>query len=184
MTGHRLPDTPVVPVVDATAYVHPAAVVLGRVTLGARASVWPTAVLRGDGDAIVVGDESNIQDGAVVHVDPGVPVRIGRRVTVGHRAVLHGCTVDDGALIGIGALVLNHAVVGAGALIGAGAVVPEGMVVPPGMLVLGVPGRVVRPLTAEQQARVARGWEAYVLLSEAHRRGLVRGPAVGGLPEG
>jgi carbonic anhydrase/acetyltransferase-like protein (isoleucine patch superfamily) len=173
MSGHRLPSAPLVPQLHETAYVHPSAVVLGRVTLGARASVWPTAVLRGDGDAIVVGDESNIQDGAVVHVDPGLPVHIGRRVTVGHRAVLHGCTVEDGALVGIGALVLNGAVVGAGALIGAGAVVTEGMVVPPGTLVLGMPGRVVRPLTPEQAARVARGWEAYVLLSDAHRRGLV-----------
>jgi carbonic anhydrase/acetyltransferase-like protein (isoleucine patch superfamily) len=175
VTGQRLPDSPLVPVVDPTAYVHPAAVVLGRVTLGARASVWPSAVLRGDRDAIVVGDESNIQDGAVVHVDPGLPVHIGRRVTVGHRAVLHGCTVEDGALIGIGALVLNGAVIGAGSLVGAGAVVSEGTVVPPGMLVLGVPGRVVRPLTAEQQGRVARGWEAYVMLSDWHRQGLVRG---------
>lgn len=171
--GHQLPDAPLVPTVDPSAFVHPAATVLGLVTLGARASVWPGAVLRGDGDRIVIGDESNIQDGAIVHVDPGLPTIVGRRVTVGHRAVLHGCTVEDGALIGIGALVLNGAVIGAGALIGAGAVVTEGTVVPPGTLVLGMPGKVMRALSDEQAARVARGWEAYVLLAEGHRRGLV-----------
>lgn len=175
MSGHRLPETPLVPEVHPTAYVHPAAVVLGRVTLHAQASVWPTAVLRGDGDRIEIGEASNVQDGAIIHVDPGLPTIVGRRVTVGHRAVLHGCTVEDGALIGIGAMVLNGAVIGAGALVGAGAVVTEGMVVPPGMLVLGMPAKVVKPLTPEQAARVARGWEAYVLLAEGHRRGLARG---------
>lgn len=173
--AHRFPDTPLSPMVDPSAYVHPAASVLGLVTLGARASVWPGAVLRGDGDRIVIGEESNVQDGVIIHVDPGLPTIVGRRVTVGHRAVLHGCTVEDGALIGIGALVLNRAVIGAGALVGAGAVVTEGMVVPPGALVLGMPAKVVRQLSEAQASRVARGWEAYVLLAEGHRRGLVRG---------
>lgn len=157
------------PQVPATAWVHASAVVIGDVTLGEHASVWPTAVLRGDRDAIVVGNESNVQDGAVLHADPGKPCRVGARVTIGHRAVVHGCTVEDGALIGIGAIVLNDAVVGAGSLVAAGAVVPEGLVIPPHSLVVGVPAKVLRPLNDEQRQRVARGYETYVRLKEAHR---------------
>lgn len=167
------------PTVHPAAFVHPAATVLGDVTLAARCSVWPGAVLRGDSDRIEVGEASNLQDGAVVHVDPGIPCRIGRRVTIGHRAVLHGCIIEDGALIGIGAVVLNGAVVGAGALVAAGAVVGEGMRVPPATLAAGVPARVKRPLTPEQAARVARGWAAYVSLAARHAAGEFAGP-VGG----
>lgn len=158
------------PEVAATAWVHPAATVIGRVSLGAHVSVWPGAVLRGDRDAIVVGDESNVQDGAVLHCDPGLPCRVGKRVTIGHRAVVHGCTVEDGALIGIGAVVLNGAVVGAGSLVAAGAVVAEGQVIPPGSLVMGVPAKVRGPLSPEQAARVARGYATYVALKETYRR--------------
>jgi len=143
-------------------YIHPSAVIIGNVTLGRDASVWPTAVLRGDSDAIVIGDETNVQDGTIIHVDPGVPVRVGNRVTIGHRAVIHGCTIEDDSLIGIGAVVLNGAVIGTGSVIGAGAVVAEGMIVPPGSLVLGVPGKVVRPVDDEWRARIERGWKAYV----------------------
>ncbi|MBX3174950.1 MAG: gamma carbonic anhydrase family protein [Gemmatimonadaceae bacterium] len=157
------------PQVPATAWVHASAVVIGDVTLGEHASVWPTAVLRGDRDAIAVGDESNVQDGAVLHADPGKPCRVGARVTIGHRAVVHGCTIEDGALIGIGAIVLNDAVVGAGSLVAAGAVVPEGLVIPAHSLVVGVPAKVLRPLNDEQRQRVARGYETYVRLKEAHR---------------
>lgn len=143
-------------------YFHPTAVIIGDVTLGRDASVWPTAVLRGDSDAIVIGDETNVQDGAIVHVDPGVPVRIGSRVTIGHRAVIHGCTIEDDCLIGIGAIVLNGAVIGAGSMVGAGAVITEGTVVPPGSLVLGVPAKVVRPVDDELRRRITRGAAAYV----------------------
>ncbi|MHB8838630.1 MAG: gamma carbonic anhydrase family protein [Gemmatimonadaceae bacterium] len=143
-------------------YVHPSAVIIGDVTLGRDASVWPTAVLRGDSDAIVIGDETNVQDGAVIHVDPDVPVRVGHRVTIGHRAVIHGCTIEDDCLIGIGAIVLNGAVIGTGSVIGAGAVVREGMIVPPGSLVLGVPGKVVRAVDDELRDRIVRGAKAYV----------------------
>ncbi len=143
-------------------YVHPSAVIIGDVTLGRDASVWPTAVLRGDSDAIVIGDETNVQDGAVVHVDPGFPVRVGHRVTIGHRAVIHGCTIEDDCLIGIGAIILNGAVIGTGSVIGAGAVVREGMIVPPGSLVLGVPGKVVRAVDDELRGRIVRGAKAYV----------------------
>lgn len=157
------------PTLHATAWVHPAATVIGDVTLGADASVWPGAVLRGDRDAIVIGAETNVQDGAVLHCDPGLPLRIGARVTIGHRAVVHGCTIEDGALIGIGAIVLNGAVIGAGALIAAGAVVTEGQVIPPDVLVAGVPARVVKPLTPEQQRRVRGGFVTYATLKERYR---------------
>lgn len=159
------------PRVAGTAWVHGSAVVVGEVELHEGVSVWPTAVIRGDRDRITVGAESNVQDGAVLHADPGVPCTIGVRVTIGHRAVVHGATVGDGALIGIGAIVLNGAVVGAGALVAAGAVVPEGMVIPPGVLVRGVPAQVVGPLRQEQAMRVARGWETYVALKERYRAG-------------
>ncbi len=157
------------PVVAATAWVHPSAVVIGRVTLGDQVSVWPGAVLRGDRDAIAIGDESNVQDGVVIHCDPGTPCLVGKRVTIGHRAVVHGCVIEDGCLIGIGAVVLNGARVGAGSLVAAGAVVGEGMVIPPGSLVVGVPAKVLRPLNAEQAARVARSYLSYVELKERYR---------------
>lgn len=143
-------------------YIHPTAVIIGNVTLGRDASVWPTAVLRGDIDAIAIGDETNVQDGVIVHVDVGRPVRVGNRVTIGHRAVIHGCTIEDDCLIGIGAIVLNGAIVGTGSVIGAGAVVPEGMKVPPGSLVLGVPGKVVRKVDAELSAKIEHGARTYV----------------------
>jgi carbonic anhydrase/acetyltransferase-like protein (isoleucine patch superfamily) len=167
--GLHAPGLDCRPTLHPTAWVHPAATVIGDVTLGADASVWPGAVLRADRDAIVIGAESNVQDGAVLHCDPGLPLRIGARVTIGHRAVVHGCTVEDGALIGIGAIVLNGAVVGAGALVAAGAVVVEGQVIPPGSLAAGVPARVVKPLSAEQQARVRSGYETYAKLKERYR---------------
>lgn len=143
-------------------YIHPSAVIFGNVTLGRDASVWPTAVLRGDTDAIVIGDETNVQDGVIVHVDPDSPVRVGDRVTIGHRAVIHGCTIGDDCLIGIGAIVLNGAIIGTGSVIGAGAVVPEGMKVPPGSLVLGVPGKVVREVDAELREKIEHGAATYV----------------------
>ena len=157
--------------IHPTSFIHPAATVLGNVTLGASTSVWPGAVLRADTDRIEIGDESNVQDGAVLHCDDGVPCIIGKRVTIGHRAVVHGAVVEDGALIGIGAIVLNHARIGAGSLIAAGAVVAEGAVIPPHSLVLGVPGKVRGPLTDEQRERVAHGYQAYVALAGRHRAG-------------
>jgi len=157
--------------IDPTAYIHPAAHVYGDVTLGARASVWPTAVLRGDTAPIVVGPDSNVQDGTVVHVDPGVPATIGARVGIGHRAVVHGATVEDDCLIGMGAILLNGVVVGSGSIVGAGALCPEGMRVPPNSLVLGVPGRVVRATTEAERERIARTVAAYLAHQERHRRG-------------
>ena len=159
------------PTVHPDAYVHPAAHVIGDVTLGARASVWPTAVLRGDTAPIVVGDDSNVQDGTVLHVDRGVPCTIGKRVAIGHRAVVHGATVHDDCLIGMGAIVLNRVVVGSGSIVGAGAVCTEGMIIPPNSLVVGVPARVRRETTPEERERIADTVKAYLDLQREHRAG-------------
>ncbi|HEX5970823.1 MAG TPA: gamma carbonic anhydrase family protein [Gemmatimonadaceae bacterium] len=159
------------PTIHPSAFVHEGAFVIGDVTLGARVSVWPTAVLRGDTAAIVIGEDSNVQDGTVVHVDHGVPCTIGARVGIGHRAIIHGATVEHDSLIGMGAILLNHVVVGTGSIVGAGAVCPEGMVIPPNSLVLGVPGRVVRQTTDAERARIAKTVQSYLHLQEAHRSG-------------
>jgi len=157
--------------IDPTAFIAPGAIVLGDVTLGARASVWYGAVLRGDVDAIVVGEASNLQDGTIVHVDSGLPARIGARVGVGHRAILHGCTVEDDCLIGMGSVLLNGVRVGSGSVVAAGAVLPEGLQVPPGSLVMGVPGRVARTVDEGLRARIRGTWEHYVVEAERHRGG-------------
>jgi carbonic anhydrase/acetyltransferase-like protein (isoleucine patch superfamily) len=136
------------PSVDSSAWVASPAVVVGNVTIGPRASVWYGAVVRGDGDSITISAGSNIQDGCVVHSDPGYPVTIGANVSVGHRAVLHGCTVEDDVLIGMGALILNGAHIGRGSMIAAGTLVLEGSVVPPNSMVAGLPGTVRRDTTA------------------------------------
>jgi carbonic anhydrase/acetyltransferase-like protein (isoleucine patch superfamily) len=161
----------VTPRVDPTAFIAPTAVVLGDVTLGPRSSVWYTSVLRGDMAPISIGADSNIQDGSVVHVDEGVPCRVGERVGVGHRVILHGCTVEDDSLIGMGSVLLNHVTIGRGSVVAAGAVIPEGMQVPPGSLVMGVPGRIVRAVDPALRARIAETWRHYVGQAEAHRSG-------------
>ena len=159
------------PTIHPDAFIHAAAVVIGDVTLGARVSVWPTAVIRGDTAPIVVGEDSNVQDGTIVHVDHGVPCTIGARVGIGHRAIIHGATVEHDSLIGMGAILLNHVVVGTGSIIGAGAVCPEGMIVPPNSLVLGVPGRVIRQTSEAERERIAKTVRAYLELQDAHRAG-------------
>lgn len=159
------------PTIHPSAFIAPTAVVLGDVTLDAHSSVWYQAVLRGDLAPITIGAETNIQDGAVVHVDTGVPCTIGRRVGVGHRVILHGCEVEDGCLIGMGSVLLNRVRIGTGSVVAAGAVVPEGMIVPPGSLVMGVPGRIVRPVDAELSGRIADTWAHYVEMSRQHREG-------------
>jgi len=159
------------PTIHPSAFVHDGAFVIGDVTLGARASVWPTAVLRGDTAPIVVGEDSNVQDGTIVHVDHGVPCAIGPRVAIGHRAIIHGATVEHDSLIGMGAILLNNVVVGSGSIVGAGAVCTEGMVIPPNSLVLGVPGRVVRETTGAERDRIAKTVRAYLELQSEHRAG-------------
>jgi carbonic anhydrase/acetyltransferase-like protein (isoleucine patch superfamily) len=146
-------------------------VVLGDVTLGARASVWYQAVLRGDMAPIVVGEDTNLQDATIVHVDEGKPARIGARVGVGHRVILHACTVEDECLIGMGSVLLNDVRVGRGSVIAAGAVVPEGMQIPPGSLVMGVPARVARPVDDVLRERIRHTWQHYVAEAARHRAG-------------
>ncbi|MBV6522908.1 MAG: Protein YrdA [Gemmatimonadaceae bacterium] len=156
---------------DTTAaFVHPLACVVGDVELADGVFVLPFAVLRGDNDTIRVGRDSNIQDGAILHADAGVPCTLGARVTVGHRAIVHGATVEDECMIGIGAIVLNRVVIGRGSVIGAGSVVPEGTAVPPNSLVLGVPARVVGDVASDLQARVSAGVDTYCRLREWHRK--------------
>lgn len=157
--------------IDPTAFVHPLAFVCGDVTLGARVSIWPTAVVRGDTAAITIGEESNVQDGTIVHVDHGVPCTIGARVAIGHRAIVHGATVEDDCLIAMGAVLLNRVHVGTGSIVGAGAVCREGQVIPPNSLVLGVPARIVRQTTAEDRERIRRTVASYVDLQLRHARG-------------
>ena len=157
------------PEVDPEAFVADGATLVGAVRLAAEASVWFGAVIRADNDPIEVGAGSNVQDGAVLHSDPGFPVRIGERCSVGHRAVIHGCTVGDDALIGMGAVVLNGAVIGAGSLVAAGAVVLEGTEVPPGSLVAGIPGKVKREVTDAERERIRSGAETYVTRARRYR---------------
>ncbi len=154
------------PRVHPTAFIAPGAFVVGDVEVGEGASLWFGAVARGDLERVVVGPGTNVQDGAVLHADPGFPCLLGARVTVGHRAVVHGAVVEEGALIGMGAVVLNGARVGRNAVVGAGAVVPAGTEVPEGMLALGVPARVVRPVDPPGNA------PRYQALAERYRKAL------------
>jgi carbonic anhydrase/acetyltransferase-like protein (isoleucine patch superfamily) len=157
----------------AAPFIHQSAVVLGTVELAEDTSVWPTAVIRGDVERIVIGARSNVQDGAVIHADPGKPTLVGEDCVIGHRAVVHGTVLEDGVLVGMGAMLLNGVRVGRGSIIGAGAVLTEHTHVPPGSLVLGVPGKVVRQLDAEQQARILENAARYVQLAAVHRTGAV-----------
>lgn len=143
-------------------YIAPNAAVIGDVVLHENASVWFSCVLRGDADRIEVGAGSNIQDGTVMHADPGFPLTVGENVTVGHNAMLHGCTIGDGTLVGINAVILNGARVGAGCLIGANALVTEGMEIPDGSMVLGSPAKVVRELDAQTQSMLRHNADHYV----------------------
>jgi carbonic anhydrase/acetyltransferase-like protein (isoleucine patch superfamily) len=164
-----IPYTGVSPRVAPDAFVAPGATLVGDVTVEAGASIWFAAVLRGDGAAIRIGRDTNVQDGAVLHSDPDFPVRVGAHVSIGHRAVVHGCTVEDDCLIGMGAIVLNGAVVGRGSLVAAGAVVLEGTAVPPDSLVAGVPAKVKRPVTDAERERIRSGAASYVSRSATYR---------------
>lgn len=157
------------PTLEETVWVAPGATVVGDVRLGERASVWYGAVLRGDTEPITVGARTNIQDGAVLHADPGFPATVGSNCVVGHRAILHGCTVEDGCLIGMNATVLNGARIGAGSVVGAGAVVPEGREFPPRSLILGLPAKQIGEVGEEQLQDIQRGAAEYVERAAAHR---------------
>lgn len=156
------------PAVAASAFVAEGAVLVGDVTVGDEASIWFNAVLRGDNEPIAVGARSNVQDGCVLHTDPGFPCTVGEWVTVGHAVVLHGCTVHDQATVGMGATVLNGAVVGEGALVAANALVLEGFEIPPGTLAAGVPAKVRRELGPDDVARFRENAEGYVKRSRLY----------------
>jgi carbonic anhydrase/acetyltransferase-like protein (isoleucine patch superfamily) len=163
-----------VPAIDPDAYVHPDAVVIGSVQLGAGASVWPGAVLRGDHGLIQIGDRTSIQDGTIVHTTREWPTIIGAGCVVGHRAHLEGCVVEDGCLIGSGSLVLNRARVAAGAVVAAAALIREGMVVPAGALAVGVPAVIREEAGLRQQDRIAGAVKTYLGLAAQHRAGTRR----------
>ena len=152
MTLYRLHDLG--PVLGDGAWAAPSADLIGDVRLGARSSVWFGAVIRADNTAIIVGEESNLQDGAIGHSDPGAPLTIGERVTIGHQAIVHGCTIADDCLIGMGARILNGASLGPECLVGAGSLIAEGKVFEGGSLIVGVPARVVRPLTEQEKSAI------------------------------
>ncbi|MFZ3065876.1 MAG: gamma carbonic anhydrase family protein [Nitrospirota bacterium] len=148
--------------INPSAFVAKNATIIGTVTIGKDASVWFGAVVRGDMAEIQIGDGSNVQDNAVVHVDFGKPSIIGNGVTVGHGAIIHGAVVKDNVLIGMGSILLNGAVIGENSVIGAGTVVTEGFEVPPNSLVLGVPGKLIRQLKAEEVERIKDAARVYV----------------------
>ena len=153
-------------------FIAPSAVLIGRVRLAKNTSIWWNAVLRGDNEWITVGENSNVQDGCVLHTDPGFPLTIGRNVSVGHMAVVHGCQIGDDSLIGIGAIVLNGATVGANCLVGAGTLIPEGKAIPDNSVVLGTPGRVVRQTTIRDRTYMAEPMKRYVRRIGEYKSGL------------
>jgi carbonic anhydrase/acetyltransferase-like protein (isoleucine patch superfamily) len=171
MTIYKLYE--MTPDIADSAFVASEATIIGKVRLEENVSVWPGAVLRGDNEDIIVGKNSNVQEGAVLHTDPGYPLQIGEGVTIGHQAMLHGCTIGEGSLIGIQAVILNNAVIGKNCLVGAGAIVTEGKEFPDGSLILGAPAKVVKQLSEEAIANLKAVAATYV-----QRRGVYKGKLV------
>jgi len=162
-----------IPSIDEDTFVFDSADIIGDVRLAAGVSIWSNVSIRGDNAPIIIGRNSNIQEGSVLHVDEGVPMTIGENVTVGHQAMLHGCTILDGALIGMQAIVLNNAVIGRNCLIGAGAIVPEGREIPDNSLVVGI-GKIVRELSEDEIRAFQEGNRRYVQRGREYKKGLVR----------
>lgn len=157
------------PQVHETAYIAPTATLVGRVAVGAEASIWFNTVVRGDINSISIGERTNIQDGCLLHVTNQHPLVIGQNVTAGHGAIIHGCNIGNDCLIAMGAIILDGAVVGAGSIVAAGALVSPGTVIAPGSLVMGVPGKVVRDVSDEDRERIRRGWQNYVTYARTYR---------------
>jgi carbonic anhydrase/acetyltransferase-like protein (isoleucine patch superfamily) len=157
------------PKIDDDAFVAPTAVVVGAVTLGSRASIWYGVIARADEEVIVIGPDTNVQDGSTLHCDPGFPLMVGRGVTVGHRVVLHGARIDDDVLVGMGSVVMNGAHIGTGSIVAAGSVVTA-QPVPPGSVVAGVPAKVVRQVTDEDRAHIRAQAESYTSRLPAARK--------------
>ncbi|RQS73968.1 gamma carbonic anhydrase family protein [Burkholderia sp. Bp8963] len=172
MTIYKLGDT--TPTIHESVFVADTAAIIGKVVLEENSSVWFGATIRGDNEPITVGAGSNVQEGAVLHTDPGCPLTIAENVTIGHQAMLHGCTIGEGSLIGIQAVVLNGAVIGRNCLVGAGAVVTEGKTFPDNSLILGAPAKVVRELSAEDVARLRANAQTYVERRAHFKEQLVR----------
>ncbi len=166
--GEHAPD------IDPSAYITDNATLLGKVTVGPMASVWFGVTLRGDNERITIGENSNVQEGTVMHTDMGYPLTVGSNVTIGHQAMLHGCTVGDGSLIGIQAVVLNGAKIGKGCLVGAGALVTEGKEFPDNSLIIGSPAKAVRTLTAEEIARLQDSANHYAQRGQRYKTELKR----------
>jgi carbonic anhydrase/acetyltransferase-like protein (isoleucine patch superfamily) len=162
------------PQIDDTAFVADSANIIGKVTIAAHASVWFDVTIRGDNELISIGENSNVQESAVLHTDMGYPLTIGRNVTVGHQAMLHGCTIHDGALIGIQAIVLNGAIIGKNCLVGAGALITEGKHFPDNSLIIGSPAKVVRELTEDEIHHFHKNTENYVTRAQQYKTKLVR----------
>lgn len=160
------------PVVADTVWIAPGCHVIGNVRLAAKSSVWFGTTIRGDNELISIGEGSNVQENCVLHTDPGCPLTIGAGCTIGHKAMLHGCEIGTNSLIGMGATILNGAKIGANCLIGAGALIPEGRAIPDGSLVMGVPGKVVRELGAEQIEGLRKSAQHYQANAERFRNGL------------
>lgn len=161
------------PQLHETSWIAPNATVIGDIHLAANASIWWNATLRGDNDPIHIGENTNIQDGSVLHTDIGTPMNIGANVTVGHLVMLHGCTVGDGSLIGIGSVILNRAVIGKGCIVGANTLIPEGKVYPDHSLIVGSPGKVVRQLSEEEVAKLEKSATHYVNNAQHYRTTLL-----------
>ncbi len=153
-------------------WIAPDAAVIGKVKLERMASVWFGAVIRGDNDLITIGENSNVQDGSVLHTDAGIPLVIGRNCTIGHKAILHGCTIGENTLIGMGAVILNRARIGSNCLIGANALITEGKVIPDNSLVMGQPGKIAGELNEETRSRLPKSAEGYVQNWQRFAKGL------------
>ncbi len=170
--GALIPHGDKQPEIAGSAFVAPGAYVVGAVHLGVESSVWYGAVLRGDTEPIRIGARTNIQDGCVLHADPGYPAVVGEGCVVGHNAVVHGCEIGDGCLIGMSATILNGAVIGEGSIVAAGALIPEGRKFSPRSLIVGTPAKQMREVTEEQTQDIARGVRTYVERAAEHRRAL------------
>ncbi len=157
---------------EGACWIAPSASVIGKVRLERFASVWFGAVIRGDNELITIGENSNVQDGAVMHTDPGLPLTVGRNCTIGHKAILHGCTIGDNTLVGMGAVILNRAKIGNNCLIGANALITEGKEIPDNSLVMGQPGKIAGELNEEAIAKLRRSAETYVRNWQRYARGL------------
>jgi carbonic anhydrase/acetyltransferase-like protein (isoleucine patch superfamily) len=158
------------PQIAPTAYVDPQSVIIGNVVIGDDSSVWPCAVIRGDSHSIRIGARTNLQDGSICHADfPDYPLTLGDDITVGHSAILHGCTIESRCLIGMGSIIMNGAKIGTGSIIAAGTVITENVTIPPGSMVMGLPGKVRRPVTPEEREGIGRSAQHYVENQREHK---------------